>query len=142
MNQIIDGLPAGFYTDPSTFQVERRMIFANNWLYAAHLAEMPNAGDFVACEIAGFPLLLIRQPDGSVSGLHNICRHRGAPLAAHGCGKLQNERITCKYHGWSYKGTGEIAVVPNLLPISEEDRANLSLRSVRTFIWLFGPACG
>ncbi|HEY9793225.1 MAG TPA: aromatic ring-hydroxylating dioxygenase subunit alpha [Candidatus Obscuribacterales bacterium] len=135
MDGIIDGLPAAYYTDAAIYQAERRLIFANNWLYAAHVDELREAGSFLACEIAGLPLLLIKQQDATISCFQNICRHRGAPLVSAAEGVLPSGTITCKYHGWSYGCTGKLTAVPHLDCLSSCTQEQLSLIPVRTGVY-------
>jgi phenylpropionate dioxygenase-like ring-hydroxylating dioxygenase large terminal subunit len=135
MDGIIDGLSAAYYTDSAIFQAERQLIFARNWLYAAHADELPESGSFLSIEIAGFPLLLIKQNDGTISCFHNICRHRGAPLVSSREGVLSGSTITCKYHGWSYSCSGKLTAVPHLDCLSSCTQEELSLTPVRAAVY-------
>jgi nitrite reductase/ring-hydroxylating ferredoxin subunit len=72
----------------------------------AHTGQLPEAGSFVTADAAGTPLLLVRQDDGSVRALANVCRHRGARVETEPAGR--RKMFACPYHRWCYKRTGEI----------------------------------
>lgn len=41
--------------------------------------------------------------------LEDRCQHRNAPLS---CGKVNDGKIQCPYHGWQYAGDGQLAEIP------------------------------
>lgn len=61
-------------------------------------------GSCAAVEAAGKGVALFNV-DGKIYALDNTCLHRGGPL---GEGDLDNEVVTCPWHGWQYNvRTGE-----------------------------------
>jgi len=72
----------------------------------AHTGQLPEAGSFVTADAAGTPLLVVRQDDGAVRVLANVCRHRGARVETEPAGR--RKMFACPYHRWCYKRTGEI----------------------------------
>jgi phenylpropionate dioxygenase-like ring-hydroxylating dioxygenase large terminal subunit len=52
------------YLSEDVFALERRHFFPNTWNYLGHASQVPEAGDYLAVEIAGRPLLMLRQDDG------------------------------------------------------------------------------
>lgn len=127
------GLPATCYTDTELAQRERGAIFARSWQLVAHRAQLVNPGDHVVAEVAGTPLLLLRDDTGTLRALHNVCRHRGGPLAiANGHGLKQ---LRCRYHGWTYDLAGCLKSGPELDAIAGLDRANTCLPTARTAEW-------
>ena len=66
---------------------------------------LPKAGDYLAEDVAGMPVLMTRGADGQVRAFANICRHRGAPVAT-GCGNAR--AFVCPYHGWTYDSAGKL----------------------------------
>ena len=82
--ELTDGVlkvPAASYTDPELFEREKRRIFRRLPLMLAPSCELPEPGDYKAMDVAGVPVLLTRQKDGSVAAFLNMCTHRGNPLA-------------------------------------------------------------
>jgi choline monooxygenase len=102
-------LPAAWYTDPEALARERRDVFARTWQWAAPLDRLARPGDFVATDVGGEPVLLVRGDDGVLRALSNVCRHRAGPVAA-GCGNRSTLR--CGYHGWSYGLDGALRATP------------------------------
>ncbi len=63
------------YLSEEVFALEPRHFFANTWSYLGHASEVPEAGDYVTREIAGLPLVIVRQADGAIGVLYNRCAH-------------------------------------------------------------------
>ena len=66
------------YLDPALFELEQQHFFANTWNYVGHASQVPLTGDYISLEVAGRPLMMVRQSDGSVRVLYNRCAHKGA----------------------------------------------------------------
>jgi PAH dioxygenase large subunit len=94
------------FTSDEVFQDEVRKVFARSWIYLAHESEVPSPGDFVTRSIAGAPIVVVRDDDGSVKALLNSCRHRGAKVCRGDSGNAR--RFICPYHGWSYERSGSL----------------------------------
>ena len=128
------------YQSEVIFQRERDQMFARLPAVAAHVSELPNAGDFVKREIAGRSILVTRDAHGEARAFLNICRHRGTQLVddESGC----KHRFTCPYHAWSYANTGELVSVPHMdTGFPDLDKAQYSLKSLQCeerfgFIWV------
>jgi phenylpropionate dioxygenase-like ring-hydroxylating dioxygenase large terminal subunit len=122
-------LPAWHYFDPDHAARERE-VFMRRPLLAAVSSSIPAPGDFLTLELVGVPVLLVRQEDGTVAGLRNICRHRGARVETEATG---TKRVfACKYHGWSYDRDGACRNIPYQEGFSSVDRACSGLLRVGT----------
>jgi Rieske 2Fe-2S family protein len=118
-----------WYTDPAMLRAEQSAIFARRWMLVARGSELPDPGDYVTVEVAGESIIIVRQPDGAVRGLLNVCRHRGARilLDEHGsCARM----IRCPYHSWSYGLDGTLVGAPNLRDSVGPAQARLGLQPV------------
>jgi choline monooxygenase len=124
-------LPASWYTDNEIYQKERKLLFSTEWLYVAHESELAHPGDYVTAEIAGYPIFITRQQDGSLTAFHNVCRHRAAPLLTETAGHLESSVVTCRYHGWSYNTCGNLLATPYFDCLSDCQRAEMSLFSIK-----------
>ena len=104
------GLPAEAYTSEEFLRAEFETLFRSHWVFAACAHQIPGAGDVLPLQIAGLPLLLLRDAEGAVRAFHNVCRHRNLKLVdeAGNCGKL----IRCPYHSWSYDLCGALKAAP------------------------------
>lgn len=106
-----DRVHRDLYLSEELFALEQRHFFANTWNYVGHASQVPNAGDFIAVEIAGQPLLMVRQPDGGIRVLNNRCAHKGMPLATDASGNVARA-FRCPYHNWSYRLDGSPLAFP------------------------------
>jgi methanesulfonate monooxygenase large subunit len=61
------------YTDEEIFRQERTQIFSKVWNFVIHESEIPRPGSFKTVKVAGYPLLLVRQVDGTIKAFYNIC---------------------------------------------------------------------
>ncbi|MDR8398326.1 aromatic ring-hydroxylating dioxygenase subunit alpha [Paraburkholderia sp. USG1] len=97
------------YTDPDLFELEMRHLFEGNWVYAAHVSQLPNVNDFFTLTVGRQPVLLTRDQDGEVRGFLNVCAHRGARVCRE---KVGSRKIhMCQFHGWCYNARGELVNV-------------------------------
>src|SRR6266851_8002191 len=85
--------------------LERERLFRELPIFMGLSTRLAKAGDYVAEDVAGMPVLMTRGADGEVRAFANICRHRGAPVAQ-GCGNAR--AFTCPYHGWTYDSAGKL----------------------------------
>jgi len=99
------------YLSPDIFALEQQQFFAHTWLYYGHTSQVPNAGDYLAQEIAGRPLVMVRQPDGGIRVLYNRCAHKGTQLVSDESGNV-GRFFRCPYHAWTYKLDGAPLAVP------------------------------
>lgn len=113
-------VPASSYTDPELYEREKEKIFKRLPLMLAPSCEIPNPGDYKAMDVAGVPVLITRQKDGSVVAFLNMCTHRGNPLAA---GSGNASRFMCGYHGWTFKNNGDLIGVASANDFGVVDKA-------------------
>ncbi|HEY8122615.1 MAG TPA: aromatic ring-hydroxylating dioxygenase subunit alpha [Myxococcota bacterium] len=106
-------IPAGRYTDPRFFALEREHLWRKSWLFAAHLDELPEPGCFRLWENAGQPVLLVHAENGAINAFYNTCSHRGAPIVTEASGKRpgKHPRLVCRYHAWTYDTQGALLAV-------------------------------
>jgi len=102
---------AAVYTDEARFQREMTVLFRGWPVLFALSCELREPGDYRASTIAHVPIVVIRQPDGTVRALVNTCRHRGAPLVDDGLGNARSS-LSCPYHAWTYGLDGTLRARP------------------------------
>ena len=125
-------LPANFYFDPSLENLEREKIFARTWQIAGHERQLPNPGSFFTTDLAGEPLLIVRNSAGKIRGFYNVCRHRAGPPAQ---GSGERKVFRCGYHGWTYSLDGELLNAPECEGVQDFRHAEFGLVPVRTEDW-------
>ncbi len=95
-----------FYLDQAIFTLDMERVFRAGWLFAGHSCEIKKPGDFFTYDVAGDSLIVIRQDDGSVRALFNVCRHRGSRICTEPSGRVS--RLMCPYHQWTYDKDGRL----------------------------------
>jgi p-cumate 2,3-dioxygenase alpha subunit len=98
------------FTDPTVFELEKKMIFDRSWLFAGHDSEVKASGDFITRRVGGRPMIIVRGADDEVRVLLNTCRHRGNLVCRDASG--HSDVLRCFYHGWVYGTNGELLGVP------------------------------
>ncbi len=123
-------LPQVFYTDEGIYQREVEEIYLKSWIYAGHLSEIPETGDWFLFEMAGESVIIVRNEDGQVSALVNVCRHRGSKICLEnsGCSK----KLVCRYHGWSYGLDGRLHSAAHMP--DDFDKSTIRLKRLHTEI--------
>jgi nitrite reductase/ring-hydroxylating ferredoxin subunit len=80
----------------------------DNW-YAITGARMLDAGTVAPARLFGEERVLWRGEDGVSHVWHNRCIHRGMRLQY---GFVDQNRLSCRYHGWRFAGDGKCAYIP------------------------------
>lgn len=133
-------LPASWYTSEEMFELERRAIFSRKWLLTTHELRLPNSGDWLRYDIAGYPFILVRDREGAINAFHNVCRHRAFPVVTDEKGT--SSTFACKYHGWSYGLNGKLAKAPGYQDLEGFDKGKNGLLPIHVhidrngFIWV------
>ena len=132
------GLPNAAYCSDAWLALEQEHCFRRSWVFAGAAAELPKNGDMKPVTIGGAPLIILRDTEGEIRALHNVCRHRGAKLVTQRCRKPM---LTCPYHAWSYGLNGKLRTRPHFNgPDVSETFADgggekLDLVAVRCEVW-------
>jgi phenylpropionate dioxygenase-like ring-hydroxylating dioxygenase large terminal subunit len=104
------GLPAWVYNHPTLTRLEYERLLKPSWQIACHVSQIPSPGDFVTFDLYSDSVIVLRDSHGAIRAHRNVCRHRGTRLLE-GTGKCLG-RITCPYHGWSYRYDGSLLATP------------------------------
>ena len=128
-------VPADWYRDAELFELERRAVFADNWQAVGRLDAVAERGSFFTLDLAGEPVLVVRDGEGVLHALANVCRHRAAPVMTALCGNAT--RLRCRYHGWTYDLAGRLRGVPEFDGVAEFRREEQALPTYAIGVW--GP---
>lgn len=113
--------PISTYTCPEQAAREQDVLFRQQPLFFGLSCELPNPGDYRADDLSGIPVLVVRAGDGRLRAFLNVCRHRGAKVAA-GCGSGKR-LFVCPYHAWTYDLEGRLTKLhPSFPDVAEADR--------------------
>jgi salicylate 5-hydroxylase large subunit len=116
-------VPFWAYTQENLYKKELDRLFYNNhWCYVGLEAEVPNAGDFKRTVIGERSVLLVRDKDGSIHVVENVCAHRGMAFCRERHGN--RESLTCPYHQWNYTLSGDLQGVPFRRGVKQDGKVN------------------
>jgi phenylpropionate dioxygenase-like ring-hydroxylating dioxygenase large terminal subunit len=101
--------PVAGYLDPARHEAEISVLFRRHPLVFGQGAELPEPGSFVTHDLAGLPILLLRDGEGRFRAYLNVCRHRGARIETESCG-TGRRGFVCPYHGWRYGLDGAVTI--------------------------------
>jgi phenylpropionate dioxygenase-like ring-hydroxylating dioxygenase large terminal subunit len=124
-------LPGEVYKDPQVYELEVRHILLKSWLYAGHQSQVPGRGDYFLFEVAGESVIVVRDGEGGINALMNVCRHRGSRL----CDAVEGResRLTCRYHGWTYGLDGTLKAAARVGEDFDKSKWGLKRLQVRVF---------
>ncbi|WP_311222767.1 MULTISPECIES: aromatic ring-hydroxylating dioxygenase subunit alpha [unclassified Acidovorax] len=119
LQQAASQLPVSSYFDEALFQRELETVFQRGPRYVGHELSVPHAGDYYALPQEKEGRVLVRNAQGGVELLSNVCRHRQAVMlkgrgTLHGQGKGHaGGNIVCPLHRWTYAPSGELLGAPH-----------------------------
>ncbi len=128
-------LPFAAYRDQALFELEMEQLFRGDWVAVCPDNALASSGDYLALNIGGEPLAVVRGEDGELRALSNVCRHRGTLMLEPGVDCLEDGTIVCPYHAWSYNDAGVFRGAPyrHGLTIDAEQH---SLPQFRVEVWM------
>jgi glycine betaine monooxygenase A len=103
-----------FYCSEEEYQVDLDMIWYRDWLFVGHDCEVPNAGNYLTVQIGEYPVVVVRDRDGTLNAFHNSCRHRGSRICSAERGSVT--RLVCPYHQWTYHLDGRLFAARDMGP--------------------------
>jgi len=124
--------PWAWYTDEQLLRSERERIFRSAWHYVGHAGRVAEPSSYTASASGGLPAVVTRDRDGELRAFLNVCRHRGAEVAA---GEGRRDSLQCAYHAWTYGLDGSLRAVPRGDREPGLDPAGLSLVPLRLEAW-------
>jgi len=132
-------LPAWVYDHPEMTRLEYERILKPSWQIACHVSQVKAAGDYVTFELGSDSVIVLREVGGGIRALRNVCRHRGTRLLE-GAGRCHG-RITCPYHGWTYRYDGSLLATPAResfpgLDLREHSLAAVPVEVTLGFVWV------
>jgi phenylpropionate dioxygenase-like ring-hydroxylating dioxygenase large terminal subunit len=127
-------LPTRWYSDTAIFKAELERIHQRSWHFATHTGDLKEAGDVCVRNIAGVPIVLVRDAERKVRGYINICRHRGHPVVVESGNR---QKLRCHFHGWTYGLDGALQHAPRGSTDPTFDPNQYGLVPIQTHVW--GP---
>ena len=119
LQQAASQLPVSSYFDQALFQRELETIFKRGPRYVGHELAIPEIGDYYALPQEKEGRALVRNAEGEIELISNVCRHRQAVMLK-GRGNLRSEgkghaggNIVCPLHRWTYSTSGALLGAPH-----------------------------
>ena len=103
-------LPPAAYTSDGIFAAEVQRIMRRSWLPLARVDQLPGPGDYLAFDLLGQPMMVVRGADGTIRAMSSVCLHRAAPVVTEAKGR--RNLFTCPYHAWAYDTAGQLVRAP------------------------------
>ena len=101
-------LPRAFYTDPAIFERDLEHMLLKHWFCAGHVSSLAGPGDYFLVDLGAESVIVVRDRDGAIHALVNVCRHRGSRVCVSRSGSAVGGGFTCPYHAWSYGLDGRL----------------------------------
>lgn len=124
-------LPMVAYRSQSAYETELQRVWQGGWVFVGTIHQVREAGDYFTTVIGGQPVIVLRNQDGELAALSNLCAHRGTLLVDE---PGNSKRFQCPYHAWTYRDNGDLMSVPHAKP-NEVDKAAHCLPSYRCEAW-------
>lgn len=126
-------IPNTWYTAPEVHALERDAVFARSWQVVGRAEQVARPGQFLTADVAGEPVLVVRNEAGALNAFFNVCRHRAARLCTDECGTVT--KLRCRYHGWTYDLSGALRGVPEFDGVQGFRREDHGLPPVAVAEW-------
>ncbi|MEM9583010.1 MAG: Rieske 2Fe-2S domain-containing protein [Pseudomonadota bacterium] len=126
-------MPPSVYTSPEFLQHELDGIFAKDWFCVGRASSLSKPGDYVTLDLAGQPVIVLRDKTGALRAMSNVCRHRMSTLLE---GRGSTRSIVCPYHAWTYNLDGSLRGAPAMTLNEDFCKTDYQLPSVRCEEWL------
>jgi len=116
-------VPFWAYTRDDLYRRElERFFYSGHWCYVGLEAEIPNPGDFRRTVIGERSVIMVRDADGSINVVENVCAHRGLRFCRERHGNRKD--FFCPYHQWNYSLKGELQGVPFRRGVKQDGKVN------------------
>jgi len=126
-------IPPRCYTDATVEALEVERLFRQGWIGVGRADLVKAPGDYVALDLAGQSIILLRDKESGLRAFANTCRHRGARLVE---GQGTCRGLRCPFHSWFYGLDGRLAAAPEMDAVEGFDKADYGLKTYRAEEWL------
>ncbi|MDA8586998.1 Rieske 2Fe-2S domain-containing protein [Rhodobacteraceae bacterium] len=126
-------MPRSVYTSPEFLDRELSDVFSKDWVCVGRSSTLANAGDYLTYELAGQPILVIRDKEDNLRAMANVCLHRMSTLLA---GRGSTQSIVCPYHAWTYSLDGTLRGAPAMNKNESFCKDAYRLPQIRCEEWL------
>ncbi|MCK0513117.1 aromatic ring-hydroxylating dioxygenase subunit alpha [Aromatoleum buckelii] len=116
-------IPFWAYTRDDLYKQElERFFYSGHWCYVGLEAEIPNPGDFRRTVIGERSVIMVRDTNGAINVVENVCAHRGMRFCRERHGNRKD--FFCPYHQWNYSLEGNLQGVPFRRGVKQDGKIN------------------
>lgn len=126
-------MPPSVYTSEDFLEQELSQIFSQDWFCVGRASALDNPGDYVTLELAKQPIIVLRDAQGHLKAMSNVCLHRMSTLLE---GRGNTRSIVCPYHAWTYNLDGSLRGAPAMTLNDGFCKDSYQLPQVRCEEWL------
>ena len=117
--------PRSFFAEDALAQ-EVRHVFETTWQLIGLVSSIKQPGQYLSAHVGSVPVV-VRNFDGKLVALRNVCAHRHCTLVSSATG--QSETLKCPFHGWEYGVDGRTRKIPAAKNFPNFDRDHYRLDS-------------
>jgi len=131
-------LPRHAYVDEDYFQFESETVLKSGWLCVGHISQVKEAGNFLALDLLGEPLVILRDKDQTVRVLSRVCAHRAMDIMPEGFDFPRSGKaalLSCPYHRWTYNLDGSLRGCAQMQNAEGFDKKDWGLAEFRSAVW-------
>ena len=126
-------MPTSVYTSEDFVEAELKHVFSRDWYCVGRADALSKTGDYVTAELAGQPIVVLRDTDHKLRAMSNVCLHRMSTLLQ---GRGNAKTIVCPYHAWTYNLDGKLRGAPAMSQNDAFCKDHYRLPQVRCEEWL------
>jgi len=126
-------MPTSVYTSEDFVEAELKHVFSKDWYCVGRTDALSKPGDYVTAELAGQPIVVLRDADHQLRAMSNVCLHRMSTLLQ---GRGNAKTIVCPYHAWTYNLDGKLRGAPAMSQNDAFCKDHYRLPQVRCEEWL------
>lgn len=126
-------MPPSVYTSQDFLERELKDIFSRDWFCVGRATSLANKGDYVTLNLAGQPIIVLRDKEGQLKAMSNVCLHRMSTLLE---GSGNTRSIVCPYHSWTYNLDGTLRGAPAMTLNTGFCKNDYKLPQIRCEEWL------
>ncbi|HEY9385385.1 MAG TPA: aromatic ring-hydroxylating dioxygenase subunit alpha [Gemmatimonadales bacterium] len=123
-----------YYTSPGILAEEQERLFATQWNCVGRVSRLAEPGAYFLCSVAGESLIVLRDRQGELRALFNVCRHRGTRLCTEAEGHFSGT-IQCPYHAWTYGTDGRLIGAPHMQDVEGFAKEDFPLHAAALAEW-------
>ena len=122
-----------FYRSQQVYRKELQEILYKSWLYAGHVSQVAMPGDYFLFDLGEDSIVVVRDREGEIHALMNVCRHRGSRICEGPAGSCKT--FVCPYHGWVYELDGRLRAARDMAGKADFDPADYALKRARCTVF-------